>query len=254
MKKLAGFLVAQLIAFAVAYPQSAVSFHLPLSAGSSLHALSLNPSPDPLESAISASSIISSELPSVSPANRKAILSAPPTAAAGSGAEGAFPMGTFGINIGLGLGVVYWGTGYGSSSGIAPNIILNYAVTDKMGIGNIVVGLILSWASTKYTEGGNTYKYTAFMVGARGEYHFILDNPDIGKKLDPYAGVMLGVVFNSNPDVSGANYALTGKNTGAVPGIYGGAHYYFNENFGVFSELGYEALFVFNLGVSFKFQ
>jgi Outer membrane protein beta-barrel domain len=170
-----------------------------------------------------------------------------------STSEGAFPKGTFAINLGVGFGNVYWGTEYGTSSGVSPTLILEYAITDKLGIGNIAVGLIVSYASTKYSDMYNSYTYSGLLIGARGEYHFILNNDKIGTKLDPYAGIMLGYIINNNPDVSDTYDVLTGKSSGFQPGVFAGAHYFFGPHFGVYAEFGYEALFVFNIGISFKF-
>jgi len=187
--------------------------------------------------------------PGISLANSRNV-----AAAATSTEEGAFPKGSFGVNAGIGVGDVYWGTGYGTSSGVAPTAILEYAVTDKLGIGNIGAGLIVSYASTKYNDGSNTYTYSATLVGLRGLYHFMINNDKVGNKLDPYGGVLLGYVITNNPDITGAYSALTGKSSGFIPGVFAGAHYFFGPVFGVYAELGYEALFVFNFGVSFKFH
>jgi len=174
-------------------------------------------------------------------------------AASTTTAAGAFPKGTFAINVGIGVGDVYWGTAYGSASGVAPTLILEYAITDKLGIGNIAGGLIISYGSTKYNDGYNTYKYSGTLVGLRGEYHFILSSDKVGTKLDPYGGVMLGYVITNNPAVNDAYNPLTGKESGFQPGIYAGAHYFFATHVGAYAEFGYEALFVFNFGLSFKF-
>jgi hypothetical protein len=173
-------------------------------------------------------------------------------AASGTAQEGGFPKGTFAINVGIGVGDIYWGSDYGTASGVAPTLILEYAITDKIGIGNIAGGLIVSYGTSKYNSAGTEYKYSATLIGLRGEYHFMLSSDKVTSKLDPYGGVMLGYVITNNPTYNDV-YSPTGKSSGFQPGIFAGAHYFFADHIGAYAELGYEALFVFNIGLSFKF-
>jgi len=165
--------------------------------------------------------------------------------------SGAFSKGTSVINLGVGFGDLYWGGGYSSNFPVNPTLSFDHAITDKLGIGNIGVGGIVSYASSKYSDGVNTYKSSGILVGIRGTYHFILRSD----KIDPYAGVMIGYVFTNNtlPAYSYSPYGFSAKSSGVVPGFFAGIHYYFQPAFGVYGEVGYDGFSIVNLGVAFRF-
>lgn len=169
----------------------------------------------------------------------------------GGSDEGAFPKGSLAINLGVGIGNDYYGTGYGTNFPISPAVSVDYAITDKIGIGNIAVGGFASYTSSKYNDGyGDDYNYSAVIVGVRGTYHFILPVP----KLDPYAGVSLGYIISSNNyDNSNTITGPDGKASAVQPGIFAGAHYLFVPHFGVFAELGYTGFSILTLGIAVKF-
>jgi hypothetical protein len=171
--------------------------------------------------------------------------------------EGAFSKGTNIIGVGVGVGDLYWvGSGYTSSFPVNPTVTWDMSITNKLGIGNIGVGLMLSYASSKLDEGGGyTYTYTGIFAGVRGTYHFIIAKSD---KFDPYAGVMLGYVFSSNtnnlPSYGYTNpYGSPIKNGGFLPGFFAGVHYYFSPAFGVNGEVGYDGFSFVLVGVAFRF-
>jgi hypothetical protein len=168
-------------------------------------------------------------------------------------AEGAFPKGSLAFNLGIGLGDVYYGDGYGTSLPVSPTFSVDYAITNKIGIGNIAVGGFVSYTSSKYNDGyGDNYDYSAVLVGLRGTYHFILPID----KLDPYAGVSIGYVIasNGNTDIYANNVTgPDGKASAVEPGLFVGAHYLFVPHFGVFAELGYNGFSILTLGISLKF-
>ncbi|MBS1666292.1 MAG: hypothetical protein JST58_02850 [Bacteroidetes bacterium] len=165
-----------------------------------------------------------------------------------------FEKGTNVINAGIGLGNVYWGTGY-SNTGmpVSINASFDHGITDKLGIGYIGVGGAFGYSSSTYNAAGYKWNNTAVLIGGRATYHFAL-NSEISEKLDPYAGVILGYVISSssNNAPSGYNYSY-GKASAFGVGAIAGAHYYFFPNFGVYAELGYSIVSVFNTGVTFKF-
>jgi hypothetical protein len=169
-----------------------------------------------------------------------------------SDCEGAFSKGTSVIAAGIGLGDLYWGTGYTSNFPVNPTLIYDYALTNKLGIGNIGIGLMVSYASSKYNDGyGDTYNYSGVLAGVRGTYHFILTKID---KLDPYAGVMFGYIFTSSSNNGGYDlYGTPGKTGGFQPGIFAGAHYYFSPVFGVTGELGYNGFSILFIGIALRF-
>ena len=157
------------------------------------------------------------------------------------------------INLGIGLGDVYWGSGY-SGAPVSFNASFDRGVTDKLGIGYIGAGGTIGYLSRSLNIGGGyKEKVSALLMGARATYHFALDG-EIGEKFDPYAGVLLGYVItsHSNNAPSGYNYSYNGP--GAFrPGVFAGAHYYFTPNFGAYAEVGYNIISVLNTGLTFKF-
>ena len=165
-----------------------------------------------------------------------------------------FEKGTNVINVGFGLGDVYWGTGY-SNSGfpISFNASYEHGVTEKLGIGYIGVGGELSYSSATYKSGPYKWTNAGVLIAGRASYHFALDGA-IGEKLDPYAGVLLGYVItsSSNNAPSGYNYSYS-KASAIGTGAFAGAHYYFTPNFGVYAELGFNITSVLNTGLTFKF-
>jgi hypothetical protein len=173
-----------------------------------------------------------------------------------SDCEGAFSKGTNVIGIGVGVGDLYWaGSGYSSNFPVNPSATWDMSITNKLGIGNIGVGLMVSYASSKLDEGGYTYNYTGVFAGVRGTYHFIISKSD---KFDPYAGVMFGYVFSSSSNdlptyVYYSPYGSPIKDGGFLPGFFVGVHYYFSQTFGVNGELGYDGFSVVLVGVSFRF-
>ena len=174
--------------------------------------------------------------------------------------EHAFQKGTNMVNLGVGLGNVYWGAGYGTN-GLPFSLSASYehGITDKLGIGYIGVGAELGYASSKYSiDGTEAWKSTGILIAGRASYHFAIPN-DIGKKLDPYAGVLIGyVITNYSYDYGYGGGTLgygspTGKAGGIAVGAFAGAHYLFSPHFGVFGELGYTSFSILSLGIALKF-
>lgn len=166
--------------------------------------------------------------------------------------DGAFPKGSLAINLGVGLGNIYWGTGYGTNLPVSPTLSVDYALTKRIGIGNIGIGGLVSYSSTKYSSDIGSYSFSGILIGVRGTYHFILKST----KLDPYAGVLLGYIITSshypNGVITGYGYGPGGKAGAVQPGIFAGAHYFFVPHFGVFAELGYNGFSIFTLGITLK--
>jgi len=166
--------------------------------------------------------------------------------------EATFPKGSLAFGLGIGLGDLYWG-GYGSALGVSPVFDVDYALTDKIGIGNISVGGTVSYSSSQLSTMGYTVNYSAILIGLRGEYHFILDVDALKGKLDPYGGVMLGFIVTNNPNTNGYDAYFPGdKGSAFQPGIFAGAHYYFVRHFGAFAELGYNGFSIFTIGITVK--
>jgi hypothetical protein len=169
---------------------------------------------------------------------------------------GAFPKGALAFSLGIGLGDLFWGAGYGSALGVSPVFDVDYALTDKLGIGNIGIGGTVAYTSTTFNNtylGTAHYDFSAILVGLRGSYHFMFITGDLGNKLDPYAGILLGYIITNNPNgLFDNNYSLVGKASAFQPGIFAGAHYYFVKNFGAYAELGYNGFSIFTIGITVK--
>ena len=93
-----------------------------------------------------------------------------------------FQQGTSNLNLGIGIGSIYWGSGYSSNFPVNPTASFEYGVTD-----NISVGAVISYSSIKFS--GADIKESGVLFGARGSYHFLTTD-----KWDPYAGITLGFV------------------------------------------------------------
>lgn len=166
--------------------------------------------------------------------------------------ESTFVKGDKVLNLGIGLGsTLYSGSGY--KVGIPP-ISASFEVGVADGIldkGSIGVGGYLGYSSHKYSYsylGSNDgWKYTSFVIGARGNFHYPLVD-----KLDTYTGLMLG--FN----VASSKWTGTGIETGHASsgGVayawFVGGRYYFSDAFAAMLELGYGITYL-NIGVALKF-
>jgi hypothetical protein len=167
----------------------------------------------------------------------------------------AFQRGTNIIHAGVGIGIPYWGGAYSSGS-LPVSLHASYerGITDQLGIGFIGIGAQVGYATQKYIyQGHEEWTGSGLMVAARASYHLVIPGlPE--QQFDPYAGVLLGLVFTSynyDPGYAGGYY--DGKAGSTTVGIYGGMNYHFNSNFGVYGELGYTAFAILNVGVAFKF-
>src|SRR5580704_4364611 len=88
------------------------------------------------------------------------------------------------INIGIGVGSPFFGTGYSNSLPVNPTISVEHGFTDQ-----ISAGAQISYASTKYNYSyvGDpyTFKESATYVGVRGSYH-LGEVFGLGNKFDVY--------------------------------------------------------------------
>ena len=153
------------------------------------------------------------------------------------------------LNLGIGLGsTLYSGSFY--SSQIPPiSASFEVGVVDEiLEEGVIGVGGYIAYASYKweYTDWG--YKYTDFILGARGTFHYpFIDN------LDTYTGLVLGYEIVSSKEIGNINpfYDYNTSSGGLVTSWFIGGRYYFSDNFAVLAELGYGITYL-NLGVALK--
>lgn len=158
------------------------------------------------------------------------------------------------FQVGIGVGSPFFGYGYSSSLPFNPTISYEKGITDQISAGGII-----SFASSKYQYNGFTvFKQSATYIGARGAYH-VNQYLNLGDNVDLYGGVSLGVVIVNTTDEgtikdqqgNTLNFSQTGSGVGF--GLYAGGKYYFQPNFGVYAEVGYQSLSFLNLGVTFKF-
>lgn len=149
----------------------------------------------------------------------------------------------------LGIGVGLAGI-YGTSSVPPISAGFQFGIENKISVGGIV-----AYASSTEDWGGGwfgeewSWKYTYFLIGARGEYHFLEDV----QNLDGYAGLTVGynIVSVTTPSgYLGHDYSASGSY--AVIGVHGGVRYFFTPNFAVFGELGY-GLGILTAGIAYKF-
>ncbi len=166
-------------------------------------------------------------------------------------------------NIGIGIGVPAITNYEYTSLNPAITATFEHGFSDKIGIGYIAGGALLSFSgskdvyyisNTKYTD-----KYSYFSIGPKASYHF--DMADITgdkfwNKVDLYAGVFMGLRFQTYK-----YYAAKGttsyteyedKTTHLASDIYAGIRYAFNDKFGVYAETGYGVSY-FTVGISWRF-
>lgn len=155
------------------------------------------------------------------------------------------------LNIGIGVGSPFFGSGYSSSLPVNPSLSFEHGVSDVISIGGQ-----LSYASAKYSydygiyADASSFKESATYVGLRGSYHFN-EALQLDDKWDFYGGASLGYVIVSVSDYSGYGGSASASALGF--GLYGGGKYYFGEKMALYSELGYQSLALLNVGISFKF-
>jgi hypothetical protein len=162
-----------------------------------------------------------------------------------------FKQGDLVFSAGLGIGATYgnyWGSYYKTS---VPPIFISgdYCLREDLGPGNLGVGGILAYSAYKYEPSPNWgYKYSTLFIGVRGTYHFT----ELVDKMDLYGGITLGgkIVHDKGyGDFGIYDYSTNGSS--ALVEIFAGARYYFSDNIGVMSELGYGIAW-FKLGVAIK--
>lgn len=163
--------------------------------------------------------------------------------------ESMFNLGDKVVSAGIGFGsTLYSGTYY--SRGVPP-ISLSYEQAIKDEIfekGVIGVGGWLGYTSYKYDYLGWGYKYTNFIIGAMGAFHYPLVD-----KLDTYLGIGLGYnIVSANEFGVDAGWDYSASSGGFVFAGMVGARYYFTDAIAVFAQAGY-GISYFTLGVSFRF-
>lgn len=172
-----------------------------------------------------------------------------------------FEVGTNVINVGVGIGGAYlsgW-TGYNKSQTPAIGLSFEHGMWEA-GSGTISLGAYVGYKSIKdeyvdpYYNYSESWKWTYTIIGARGAYHFDVDND----KLDLYLGAMLSyniLTFKyTNNDPYYYNFYNSTWSYPSYVGFsgFGGIRYYLSDNIGLNAELGYGVAYL-TLGASFKF-
>jgi hypothetical protein len=163
--------------------------------------------------------------------------------------ESTFNKGDKVINLGIGLGSTLYRGSYYSTS--VPPLSVSFekgivdGVIDK---GVIGIGGYAGFSSYKWEYYGWGYKYSNFVLGARGTFHYpFLD------KLDTYTGLLLGFRIVTDKEfgnsIPGYDYSTTGS--GLAFSWFVGGRYYFTEKLAGMLELGYGISYL-NLGVALK--
>jgi hypothetical protein len=134
--------------------------------------------------------------------------------------------GSLDINAGIGLGSNLTGTG------LPVGLSVEYGLNEEISIGGYA-----GYASTKENFGSGEWKYTNFIIGARGSYHKeLVDN------INTYGGIMLGY------NMADAEWSGPGNAQASVGGFtyagFVGARYHFSEKLGLFGEVGYGIAFL----------
>ncbi len=155
------------------------------------------------------------------------------------------------INAGLGFGT------YGAGSALPLSVSFEYGFKDNLfdEKSSLSFGGYAGYYSYQSSFGSFSgkdwgWKYTNILIGGRAAVHYDLFEV---KKLDTYAGLMLGynIASSSYYGESGNNLAVSSSVGGFVYSSFIGARYYFTEKIAAFAEIGY-GVSAIELGVSFK--
>ena len=126
-------------------------------------------------------------------------------------------------------------------------VVIGYerGITEKLGIGRIGIGGLIGQSFEGYK---NYSKWMNTSVLFRGAYHFDF-NID---KMDVYAGVGAGLSFVGAEKFNNATITGTSSSVRGEQYIFAGIRYYFNDNIGVYAEVG-EGFMLANGGLVLKF-
>jgi hypothetical protein len=154
------------------------------------------------------------------------------------------------LNIAVGLGsTLYTGTYY---KGQVPplSVSLEIGVADNIidEKGKIGIGPYLGYSSYKYTNQDWGWKYSNFILGAKGNFHY-----QFVDKLDTYVGLLLGYNIASSKEfgvtIPGYDYSYSAG--GMIYGGFVGGRYYLKEKLALLAEFGYGVAY-FNFGIALR--
>ena len=149
--------------------------------------------------------------------------------------------GTNYLNAGIGLRTF----GLSGTGGLPITASFEHGFTDKISAGGYV-----GFVQRKFAH---DWKYTYFVIGARGSYHFSELLNIQNEKLDVYGGASLyyrGYKLKYGDDEISELYDTNGGTVGLA--LHAAARYMFKDNLGAYAELGY-GVSPLQLGVTLKF-
>ncbi|HLT06064.1 MAG TPA: hypothetical protein VK014_00990 [Cyclobacteriaceae bacterium] len=165
----------------------------------------------------------------------------------------AFEQGTKVVSAGIGIGSSLGSSSYTNQS---PGISLLYeqGMWEVGGPGAISLGGYLGFKNFKQDYSSSAFsssaKWNYTIVGVRSAYHYNgLGNPN----LDLYGGLMFSYnILNYTYEHSGGqNLVADSGSSSAGITLYVGGRYYFVENLGIFTELGYGISYL-NIGLALR--
>ena len=157
---------------------------------------------------------------------------------------------------------VYAGVGFGyqfdqwGAVSSLPEFGLGYdmGIMDFNKIGVLSVGGFIGYKYT-YTSVddayGKAYKWSwnSYIIAARGKIHLTYLKI---QKIDLYGGASLGVRITKGNITNSLGLNPLNNSVSPIVGIFGGAQYNFNRNFGVYSELGFDVAYL-TVGINYRF-
>lgn len=152
------------------------------------------------------------------------------------------------FSVGVGFGGYYNYAYSGSDFSQIPTIFLAYdqGTAIELGPGYVGIGGFLGYssASSNYPYGSYSwdYKWTNFVIGARGTYHYPLDND----KIDLYGGVGLGLWSQSYKFSSNDPFfpSYDDRYMYIYYAFSVGGKFMLSDNFGIFAEAGYDIAYL----------
>jgi hypothetical protein len=160
----------------------------------------------------------------------------------------------------IGLGVPAISNYDYSSRSPALTAIYEYGFSDKLGIGYVGGGALLSFAGSdydyRYLDTPFTSEYNYVVIGPRAAYHFDMveiTGDSFWSNIDVYGGMFLGIRFQSYKYTNHSNGSEQEDNKSKLAtDIFTGIRYSFHDQIGAFAELGYGVAYL-NLGVNIRF-
>ena len=158
------------------------------------------------------------------------------------------------VSLGIGVTSLYFKHHYSASNPI--NTTLSY---ERKLYGLFYLGGNISYGSYKYTYQnyyGNSYSFNENVIylGLKASYSIndliTLFDGKINPKIEPYLG--LSGAYDIVNTVNNSNNSNTAR-SGFCWGGFAGVRYLFVPKFGVFGEVGYDGLSLFNIGIATKF-